>query len=88
VRVPCSGKIDPRTVLAALEKGASKVIVMGCHPENCKYLSGSSRAEKRMARLSAMLEKAGVDRSRVVFTGIASVESARFAESVGLGAHK
>lgn len=82
VRVPCAGKVDPRMVLAALEKGSSKVLVMGCHPENCRYLTGSSRAARRMARLAAMLEKAGIDKSRVEFKGIASVEPRRFAEAV------
>jgi heterodisulfide reductase subunit A-like polyferredoxin/coenzyme F420-reducing hydrogenase delta subunit len=86
IRVPCAGKVDPRMVLGALQNGASKVVVMGCHPENCRYLTGSSRAARRMARLGAMLEKAGIDRSRVEFKGIASVEPRRFTESIGLGA--
>jgi heterodisulfide reductase subunit A-like polyferredoxin/coenzyme F420-reducing hydrogenase delta subunit len=82
VKVPCAGKVDPRSVLDALSRGADKVLVLGCHPENCQFLSGSSRASKRMQRLGAALEKAGFDRSRVVFGGLASVEPARLMEYV------
>lgn len=80
VRVPCAGKVDARSIFAALEKGAKKVMIMGCHPENCRYLSGSTRAAGRIGRLAGMLEKAGFDASRVVFGGITSMESAKFSE--------
>jgi len=82
IKVPCAGDVDPRMVLSALEKGAEKVLIVGCHPENCRYLSGSSRAEKRSERLVARLEKAGVDRDRVAFRGIASVQAGKFTEYV------
>lgn len=82
IRVPCAGDVSPRSVLTALEKGAQKVIVMGCHPESCLYLSGSGRAAGRMERLQGMLEKAGVDKSRVSFVGMAPVEPVKFIESV------
>jgi heterodisulfide reductase subunit A len=78
IRVPCTGKVDPRSVLSALENGAESVLVLGCHPESCKYLSGSSRAAERIERIAALLEKVGVDGSRVRFGGIASVEPAAF----------
>ncbi|MDO9542059.1 MAG: hydrogenase iron-sulfur subunit [Kiritimatiellia bacterium] len=82
IRVPCAGDVSPRNVLAALEKGAQKVVVMGCHPESCLYLSGSCRASGRMGRLQGMLEKAGVDKARVSFIGLAPVEPVKFIEYV------
>jgi coenzyme F420-reducing hydrogenase delta subunit/NAD-dependent dihydropyrimidine dehydrogenase PreA subunit len=80
VRVPCAGKVDPLSVLGALERGAEKVLILGCHPDSCRYLQGSGRAEKRARRISAMLAKAGFDGSRVEFRGIASVEPQRMKE--------
>jgi heterodisulfide reductase subunit A2 len=80
VRVPCAGKVDPRTVLQALERGAEKVLILGCHPESCRYLTGATRASSRAKRLIAALEKAGVDPKRVQFGGLASVEPARLAK--------
>jgi len=82
IRVPCAGKVDPRDVLRALERGAEKVMILGCHLENCQYLAGSTRAAKRIERLNNELEKAGVDNKRVVFGQLAAVEPSRFLEFV------
>jgi F420-non-reducing hydrogenase iron-sulfur subunit len=82
IRVPCIGKVDSRDILKALQAGAEKVLVLGCHPENCQYLDGSSRAAKRIERINKILGKAGVDRKRVVFGPLASVEPARFLDYV------
>jgi len=80
VRVPCAGKVDPRDVLRALECGAQKVMILGCHLENCQYLAGSTRAAKRLERLNNALEKAGVKKERVIFGQLASVEPHKFIE--------
>ena len=82
IRVPCIGKVDSRDILKALQDGAEKVLVLGCHPENCQYLDGSSRAAKRIERINKILEKAGVDGKRVVFGPLASVEPARFLDYI------
>ncbi|MHC4571504.1 MAG: hydrogenase iron-sulfur subunit [Planctomycetota bacterium] len=82
IRVPCAGKVDGRDVLRALECGAEKVLILSCHPESCQYLDGSSRAIKRTERLNNMLEKAGVDKKRVVFGPLASIEPGKFLEYV------
>ena len=82
VRVPCAGKVDPQSVLTALEKGADRVLILGCHPDSCQYLSGSTRAAKRAEQIAAALARAGVDGSRVRFGGIASVEPGKFVEYV------
>lgn len=82
IRVPCAGKVDSRQVLNALESGAEKVVILGCHLESCKYLAGSSRAAKRAERLISILEKAGFDKKRVVFGQLTSVEPGKFLDFV------
>ena len=82
VNVPCAGKVDTRDVLAALEKGAEKVVIIACHPESCQYLTGASRAQNRVRRIRNILEKAGLDPQRVVFKGISAVEPTKFMEYV------
>lgn len=82
IRVPCVGKVDLRDVLRVLERGAEKVMILGCHLESCRYLSGSTRAGKRIERLNRELEKIGVDKKRVAFGQLASVEPSRFLEFV------
>lgn len=82
ISVPCAGKVDPKHILNALEKGLDKVIVLGCHPESCQYLMGSSRAVNRIKRIGDMLEQAGFDRNKVSFGGLASVEAEKFIEYI------
>ncbi len=82
IRVPCAGKVDSRQILRALEHGAQKVLIIGCHPESCQYLHGSTRAARRIERLNSAMEKAGVDGERVVWAPLASVEPGKFLEYV------
>jgi len=82
IRVPCAGKVDARDILHSLESGAQKVIILACHLENCQYLAGSTRAEKRIQKLNCELEKAGVDKKQVLFKQLASVEPTKFLECV------
>ncbi len=60
VRVMCSGRVDPLFVLKALESGADGVIVMGCHPGDCHYISGNFKAERRAKFLGAILDQIGL----------------------------
>lgn len=83
IKVSCAGRVDMISILNAFSRGAEKVMILGCHPESCQYLTGSSRAKKRIERIGSMLQANGFDRSRVLFGGIASVEPLRFAEFVG-----
>jgi len=82
IRVPCLGKVDARQVLKALERGAKKVALLGCHRENCRYLVGADHGAKRVARLRAMLAKAGVDGERLKIGHLTEFESGRFLQFV------
>lgn len=82
ITIPCAGRVDPVMILNALERGAERVLVLGCHPESCKYLTGSSRSKRRINRLTAMLDNVGFDATRVMFGGMAALEPARFVEYI------
>ena len=82
IRVPCLGKVDARQVLKAFERGARNVALIGCHRENCRYLVGADHGAKRVARLRAMLTKAGVDGERLKIGHLTEFESGRFLQFV------
>jgi len=82
IRVPCLGKVDARQVLKALEGGAKKVTLMGCYRENCRYLVGADHGARRVARLRAMLTKAGIDGERLTIGHLTGFESGRFLQFV------
>lgn len=82
IRVPCSGRINPFFILASLQHGADGVLVCGCHPGDCHYLTGNYNARRKFALLQSLLEYAGVEKERVQFSWVSAAEGGRFAELV------
>ena len=78
VRVPCSGRVEMGLVLKCLENGAPGVLVLGCPIDSCKYLRGSSRAQKRIDAVKKILRDAGVDENRVHMDFLSSLDSHKF----------
>jgi F420-non-reducing hydrogenase iron-sulfur subunit len=77
VRLPCSGKAETGLVLRMLEAGSRGVLVVGCPKENCEFVRGSDRADRRVAAARAALVDAGVRADRVRMEFVSSVESHR-----------
>jgi len=82
VRVPCSGRVSPNMILDALRSGADGVLVSGCHPGDCHYISGNLYARRRFAILKRLLEFIGVEPGRVNFSWISASEGEQFAQVV------
>ena len=82
IRSPCSGRIDPRFVLYAIEKGFDGVIIGACHPENCHYIAGNYDTEKRMDLLKELLKARGINEKRLKLLFISYLESERFTKEV------
>jgi len=82
IRVPCSGRINPIYIIKALADGADGVLVSGCHPGDCHYLSGNMYARRRFTVLKKLLTTAGIEPDRVHFTWVSASEGGRFAEVI------
>jgi len=82
IRVLCSGRVDPYIVLTAFEKGADGVLVAGCHPGDCHYISGNYQAEKKVKTTRKILKKAKIDERRLGLEWISAAEGQRFADVV------
>jgi coenzyme F420-reducing hydrogenase delta subunit len=82
IRVPCSGRINPAFLLRALQNGADAVLVSGCHPGDCHYISGNLAARRKFALLKELLQYAGLEPERVQFTWVSASEGGRFAAIV------
>ena len=82
IRVPCSGRIDPLFILTSLQKGADGVLVSGCHPGECHYLTGNYSARRKFALLKGLLGYVGLEEGRVQFSWVSASEGARFARVV------
>ena len=79
IRVMCSGRVDPVFVLKALKKGADGVLVAGCHPGDCHYVSCNYKANRRMKLLKKLLDELAINPKRVRFEYISASEGAKFA---------
>jgi coenzyme F420-reducing hydrogenase delta subunit len=82
LRVPCSGRINPLFIFKALEEGADGVMVSGCHPGDCHYISGNRYAKRKLAMLRRLLEWVGIEPERIHFTWLSASEGARYAVEV------
>ena len=82
VRVPCSGRVDPLFIMKSLQSGFDGVLVSGCHPGDCHYISGNYIARRKFAVLEPLLEFIGIEPGRVQFSWISAGEGERFATVV------
>jgi coenzyme F420-reducing hydrogenase delta subunit len=78
----CSGRVDPIFIPEALLSGFDGVMVLGCHPGDCHYLTGNIQAEKKMRLTREALEMAGIERGRFMLDWVSAGEGKRFAEVV------
>lgn len=64
-RLPCSGKLQVSTLLAAFENGADGVYVVGCPKDTCHNVLGSQRAAKKVLAVKKALAELGVEPERI-----------------------
>jgi coenzyme F420-reducing hydrogenase delta subunit len=82
VRVPCTGRINPFYIIRALQEGADGVLVSGCHPGECHYLTGNYHARRKFAMLKRFLNYLGLEAGRTMFTWCSASEGERFAQVI------
>ena len=83
IRVMCSGRVDPKFILSAFEKGADGVMVLACHPGDCHYKEGNCRALQRHRMLNLMLEQFGVEKERCRLDYVSAAEGEKFSRIIG-----
>jgi len=79
VRVPCSGRVSPYFIIKSLVDGWDGVVISGCHPGDCHYISGNLVARRRFRIIRDLLEFFGIDNGRVHFMWASAAEGERFA---------
>lgn len=82
IRVMCSGRVEMGFILKAFELGADGVLIAGCHPGECHYISGNENAERRVKTVKELLETIGLGNERLRLEWVAASEGNRFASVV------
>ena len=77
-----TGRINPFHIVKALQEGADSVLVSGCHPGECHYISGNLVARRKFAMLKSFLNYIGVEGDRTMFTWVSASEGDRFAQVI------
>ncbi len=83
IRVMCSGRVHPSYILEAFRDGADGVLVAGCHtPNDCHYISGNFKAERRVAMLKRLMVQLRIEPERLRLEWISAAEGEKFAQVV------
>ena len=82
IRTMCSGSVDPLYIIKALFDGADAVIIGGCNPGDCHYVSGNYKERRRIKVLDTILDTLGLEPDRVWLRWISAAEGAKFAKTM------
>ena len=82
VRVMCSARMDQDLILEAFRRGAGMVLVSGCHPQDCHYITGQQVAARRFDRIPRTLERLGIDPERFRVEWISAAEGEKYARVI------
>jgi len=82
IRVMCSGRVDPAFIPRALLVGYDGVMVLGCHPGDCHYLTGNYQAERKIDLTRKLLEMAGIGSERLLLDWVSAGEGERFSQVI------
>jgi F420-non-reducing hydrogenase iron-sulfur subunit len=65
IQVPCTGRIETLHLLKPFEEGADGVYVAGCQADSCQYISGITKAAKRVEQVKNILEELSMEPERI-----------------------
>jgi F420-non-reducing hydrogenase iron-sulfur subunit len=82
IRVNCSGMVDPSYVVKAFTSGADGVLIGGCWPGDCHYVSGNIKTMRRAPLLKKLLGQLGVEDLRFRLKWIAASEPSQYAKTI------
>jgi len=82
VRTMCSGRVDIDFIKHCFERGAGVVMLTGCHPQDCHYISGNDFAIKREKRIRSWMKKNKIADERFIIEWISAAEGKKFADIV------
>jgi len=82
IRTMCSGRVAPKFVERAFERGAAAVLVAGCHIGDCHYINANVQTQKRIERLWKKMERLGLNKERLQLLWASAAEGERVASKV------
>lgn len=65
IQVPCTGRVETLHLLKPFEEGADGVYVAGCQEDSCQYVSGITKAAKRVEQVKKILKDLDIEPDRI-----------------------
>lgn len=81
IRVPCSGRVDPRHILHALTL-FDGIMIGACKLHSCHFSVGNFDAQKRIFLLQGTMDTASIDPKRLKIDYFAPTDTSKFCQSV------
>ena len=82
IRLMCSARMDQDFIMEAFRRGAGMVLVSGCHPQDCHYMTGQQVADRRFGRVPRALQRLGIDPERFRVEWISAAEGEKYARVI------
>jgi coenzyme F420-reducing hydrogenase delta subunit len=80
VKLPCTGRVDAKLVLDAIEEGADGICVVGCLEGECHFLKGNIMARRQINHAKRILESIHIDPERVEMFNLSASDGPLFAQ--------
>jgi heterodisulfide reductase subunit A len=82
LKTMCSCRVTVDLIVYAFALGAPKVIVSGCHPGDCHYLSNNLFTKKRVTKFKEEIASKGINPDRLMLEWVSAAEGQRFVDAV------
>jgi len=78
IKITCTGRIEPSFIFGAFAKGADGIMIAGCHPGDCHYISGNLKARRIIMLTKNLLPQIGIEPERLRLEWISTSEAEKF----------
>jgi F420-non-reducing hydrogenase iron-sulfur subunit len=83
IQTMCTGRLDPAFIIEAYAKCADGVIIVGCSPGDCHYVSGNYKAKRNFMLLKRTLSQLGIEPERLRAEWITRCDATTFLSIIG-----
>ena len=82
IKLRCTGRVDVKYLLHAINSGADGVMVVGWRPNECQFKNGNFKAQTHVDLANRILERRGFGSQRINQYWLSSAESEKLVKSV------
>ncbi len=81
IKLHCIGKVDSVHVLKAFENGADAVFLAGAPQGQCRFMQGTTTAQKKIEYTKKLLSELGIEPERLELFPMNQIEEQKFIEA-------